>query len=1215
MSVLTNTQQLAVETRGNVLVVAGAGTGKTSTLVKRCVDRIVNEDASLDRILMVTFTDAAAAEMRHRIGEELAKAASLGTSRHIEEQLALIDSAQISTLSSFCLELVREHFHELEIDPQAIVLDDERLAPLIEETLDTLFDEFYTKNDERSRAVQSLVRQYGNGSDFTIRKLVLKIHRYTQSLARPRQWFDEQIGTFDEPGPLKWRAWLRDGIREWRALWFPALEAVAPDVPAIATCARALWELDDDPPLEKFFSALEGICRADADNKLWNRKKTALRPKFATFFKEAAFLIGLQPHGESDSLAYEWNCVRNHMLALLDLACEFGKRFATAKRESGGLDFADIEQLALKLLTADSRKTTPVAEAIRSRFDHVFVDEYQDINEAQDWIIQAVSRNEKSQSRTSGTDIGGNRFLVGDVKQSIYRFRLAQPRIFAEYDARWNNSVAGSRIPLSENFRSREAILNFINPLFAALMRRSIGGLDYPEDARLAFGNRREREHFTAERDGGLCRVELHLIAKTGDNAGNNAGDDGGTSELLDLEAVEREARLIANRLRELCDSRLIVRERTGEEHPVEYRDMVVLMRSPSDRIEAFAKQFHKLGVPLRAARAGFYQAAEVSDLLCLLRLLDNPLQDIPLLAVLRSPLVALSAEELVEVRCAGIEGGWWAALNRFRARGTTQAAVEASRDFSALSAWSKVDAFVAQFERWRELMPHGSVSQILETVLAETHYESLLAGDSRGPERLANVRRFVDLARDYDPLRRQGFYRFLRFIDAQRAADVDREPAPVQAGNAVQLMSIHRSKGLEFPVVVLANLGGTFNEQGLNEAILISEQFGLCPKVCPPERHVIYPSLPHWLARRTERRELLGEEMRLFYVALTRAKEMLILTGTAPRKDLVAPWKRATRRTIGDVEILNTHSYLGWLSLWLPQITSDAHWANDREGSCALLRWKLYDANDDCLLANAAIAGELPAPDETSGVSTALARLEKPYNWAAATMQVAKSSVSVLRHGEEDEDAQPMFFRRDWSKRSISSSKLSARDIGTAHHRFQQFVAFDKVTTLEDLYAEAQRMTGARLIDSMQAETLRLDQLHRFWISDAGRQIQKHAGNVRRELEFTARLTPRELADLGFGRSEIDDDFIVIQGVADLVVLLPDEIWLLDFKTDDITESEADQRAAFHARQLSVYARALEGIYGKKVTRCWLHFFAIERTMDVSFLPKILNAGRPERV
>lgn len=1237
MKTPTEAQKLAVTTLGNVLVVAGAGTGKTSTLVQRCVDRIVRERASLEHILMVTFTEAAAAEMRHRIGEALEKARrelpdgapvsdparpsrvelagsetglpAGGTNAHLEEQLALLDTAWISTLSSFCLELVREHFHELHLDPQLVVLDEDRLAPLIDETLDAIFNEAYgAGNEERATAVRALVRHYGNGSDFAIRKLVLKIHRYTQTLAAPRQWFESQESIFQSPGPSRWREWLADGFADWRALWLPEVEALAGEVAALSACAGALRALPENPSLEQWFAALAAIRAADGDTKLWQRKKSALRPKLAGFFKEAEFLAELVASGGTDPLFEDWVCVRGHMLTLLELVRDFSARFSAAKRELGGLDFADIEQLALQLLTGDG-ELTPVAAAVRAQFEHVFVDEYQDINAAQDAILRAVSRTmdsaeHETQNPKPETN-SGNRFLVGDVKQSIYRFRLAQPKIFTDYDERWSESEEGRRIPLSENFRSREAILNFVNPLFEALMRRSIGGLDYPKDARLVFGDRENRAAFTAGRDGGLRRVELHLIAKSGES--DDGGENGETSELLDLEAVEREARLIARRLRELRDSKLVIHEKGGVERQVEYRDMVVLMRSAKDRTEAFAKQFHQFGVPLRAARAGFYDAPEVSDLLGLLQLLDNPLQDLPLLAVLHSPLVALSPEELVEVHEAWTKDGWWPALQRFRARGPSRAADADESAETPASAWRKVDLFLTQFERWRELMLHCPVSQVLEMVLTETHYESLLAADERGAERLANARRFIELARDYDPLRRQGLYRFLRFIEAQRVAEVDREPAPAPADNAVQLMSIHRSKGLEFPVVVLANLGGTFNEQHLNESILLSEEFGLCPKVCPADRQVIYPSLPHWLAKRTERRELLGEEMRLLYVALTRARDVLILAGTTRSRS--AAWSAAQPGPVRDAEILKSRSYLDWFQLWLPRVTATGDWTGDHAGTNSLLRWQLYAADDELLRtpqSTEAFASHAPTEFDAPAL---LASLERPYPFLAATKQAAKSSVSALRRGMEDDDALPLFFTRERTEHASEPGRLSAREIGTAHHRFQQFVSLAAVQTEGQLRAESERLKRAGLLTEEQTGALNFTGLHTFWNSDEGRLVQQHAVNVRREFEFTARFTPAELAALGLGGAD-GDEFIVMQGVADLVVFLPDELWLLDFKTDVLRPDELERRARHHAPQLALYARALSGIHGKPVTRQWLHFFALGRTVDVLALAK--SAKKP---
>ena len=974
MSTFTPAQAAAIAARGNVLVIAGAGTGKTRTLIERCL-QLLRDGAALDQMLLVTFTEAAAAELRARLRkaleEELKAATSLrapdprasvldcggppplsdahDAQEHqrtdalqklaerptmpmetapsanpsaseptapfpiphslspspadlLAEHLALLDTAQISTLHSFCLRLVREHFHHLAIDPQLVILDERQTRPLARACLTDLLAEHYAGRHPHSSAVQQLLRRAGRGSDEPLRALVWQLHRYTQTLPDPDAWCAAQLAAFRDPAPAQWQTWLHEALADWRAEWLPAL-AAAPAVPALKQAAAALQDLAELRPTQAStaaHTALSALLAADATDN-WKRKKTELRPPFAKLFDEAAFFHALlapsssshslspipHPPSPSSALTEDWEWSRHEMAALIQLTRQSTENFSEAKRQLGGVDFADLEQFALRLLRDE---TTGVARQCRARFTHVCVDEYQDINAAQDAILRAVS----------GTGAAANRFLVGDLKQSIYRFRLANPRIFASYAKAWRSPVgrdsvephlerseaSAASIPgrdtlrqdtrstcaspvgqcgsteshptaeviaLAENFRSREAILDFVNPLFRALMRESIGGVAYDADAELKFGNPAGRAALRSPVPAASSHVELHLLT-------NDATEDeptDATTDLLDLLAVEREARCVALRLHALHASGHEIRDdATKPPRPVEWRDMVVLMRSPGSRVESFAQEFHRIGVPLHAARGGFYEALEVSDLLNLLRLLDNPLQDLPLLAVLRSPLVAMSLEDLVALRASSDERLFWDALVKAARTPTSAAARGDGADTNAAalpphpsplppgegaspdaprslgapgsepaiavgppnsepasptpplsnilplpagegrgegersqppsapstptaaplftshsSPLTKAFSFLARFTAWRELLRLSSLTQCLERVLAETHYESLLLAEPRGAERVANVRRLLDLARQFDPYQRQGLHRFLQFIAAQEEA------------------------------------------------------------------------------------------------------------------------------------------------------------------------------------------------------------------------------------------------------------------------------------------------------------------------------------------------------------------------------------------------------------------------------------------------------------
>jgi len=952
MSDFSPQQQTAIQGKGNLLVVAGAGTGKTRTLVGRCLRLIVEERVSLENILMVTFTEAAAAEMRGRLRDELRRLqSSQPDDEHLAQQLALLDTARISTLHSFCLQLTREHFHELGLDPQFSVLDEQQTRPIQREALDELLEVHYSGTDAGSRVVQELIRAIGRGSDYRIRQLILKLHAYAQSLPDPQRWLDEQRQRFEQTEPVEWRTLLPEAIAEWRDEWKAEMEAFADQAPAVELCFDALEALSAKPTLAEAAEVLRTVLQANADDANWPRgTKGRVRDPLKEFFSGAEFLASLLPDDQgNDPLAQDWEWSRKHMVALLQLTREFAEDFTVRKRELGGVDFADLEQCALRLLREPGRGAlTTTALGWRERLDHIFVDEYQDINAAQDAILTALGR-----------EGAGNRFMVGDVKQSIYRFRLANPKIFQRYSQAWAAKRGGrNAISLTENFRSRAALLDFVNPLFAALMRAEIGGVDYEP---LQFGAIAKRTALVTK-DGDPPCVESHLIARAKEQPETDEVEDEAVAA-PDLLAVEREARLIAGRLRELKEQgQQIWDDKQRAFRPVEWRDMAVLMRSPKGGAEAFAMEFSKAGVPLTAARDGFFASLEVSDLLNLLKLLDNPLQDVPLLAVLRSPLVGMSLDELAEVRASIPAKPFWTAMARWREEMSRMAScvkpgsdrvetLDATRNTQHASSetFSKVDLFFRQFERWRGIVRQTSLSQCLETALTETHYEAFLLAGERGVERAANVRQLLDLTRQFDPYQRQGLYRFLRFAEAQEDEDLDLQPPSPPSENAVKLLSIHRSKGLEFPIVVLAGLGTKFNEQDLYGPVLLHETLGLCPKITPPGADQSYPGLTHWLARRAERCELRGEELRLFYVALTRARDALFLVGTTHQTADMARWECATAAPVSTNEVADARSHLDWLRTWLPRATAKGDWRNECRGENKLLRWQIHDQNDEC--------------------------------------------------------------------------------------------------------------------------------------------------------------------------------------------------------------------------------------------------------------------------
>ena len=606
--------------------------------------------------------------------------------------------------------------------------------------------------------------------------------------------------------------------------------------------------------------------------------------------------------------------------------------------------------------------------------------------------------------------------------------------------------------------------------------------------------------------------------------------------------------------------------------------------------------------------------------MLSLLQLLDNPLQDIPCIAVLRSPLVGLSLDELGEIRLAAKDVHFWTALNRARNAecGMRSETVE------------KIGKFLERFGRWRHGARQLPLSGCLEDVLAETHFAEWLQSRTRGAQRQANVERFLNLARRFDQFQRQGLFRFLKFIEAQREAGVEPDVAGSADENAVRLMSIHQSKGLEFPVVAVADLAKSFNIQDLRAEIILDEQFGLCPRVKPPHTGRRYPSLPHWLSQRREHRELWGEELRLLYVAVTRARDTLILSGTVTENKWQTLWTKPGAVT--PREILAAKCCADWLGLWFAQQAKGEN-ANATKGNLPHLRWRIAggaEFDKDSIRRSRGDEAQIKDPLETPCVVSCKNTIELDdamaerlrdvltweYPFTAATKQAAKSSVTALRRAadELDDEANRMFAPRQFARparrgsltrtphSTLCTPKLSAAETGSAHHKFLQHLALESANDIAALKAEAARLERERILTADERTALDLEAIGAFWGSPPGKKIRAQAANVRRELAFTAKFSPQELAEITGTKPEagLENEFIVVQGVADLVVLLPKEIWLVDFKTDDIRAGELPAKTKIYAPQLKLYAHALARIYSRPATNRWLHFLSQKRSMPV---------------
>ena len=891
------------------------------------------EPIDIDRLLVVTFTDAAAAEMRDRIAKALEQELEkTPESDRLARQLALVNKADISTIHSFCHRIIRQYFYRLDIDPTFRGMDDVENQLLQLEVIDSLFESYYDDSDFGEEFMDLVDRYGGRRGDESVKNLVLRVHNLSRSRPDPDRWLSGLISMFSISDDahindlvwtglaLKWMA--REVSIAYRSL-SQALEiAGAPCGPEryvevleeeFHACSRVLeacedgnWE-DLESLLNAFeFQTLPRVKSGTCDDTLKNRaqdlrngaKKTLRTLKGECFSRPSHYLV--------DDIRNIAPCMKTFITAVKG----FDQAYAAVKRERNLVDFGDMEHLCLRVLREWDESggrwvKSDVAKELSNRYCEVLVDEYQDINPVQNEILRLISSER-------------NNFMVGDVKQSIYRFRLAEPRLFMEKHKTFpkgDTESVNRRIDLSKNFRSRRTIVDSVNFIFRQVFSQGVSEIDYDADAELVHGANypsHDTELFSGDCDD--PPTEVYLIGR--DLVEDMESDV--VEGIEDLESLEVEARLIARRISEMVRG---TSERPGPEfqvwdkeskayRPVSYRDIVVLMRTTRGRANLLLEAFRQADVPAYAELGtGYFEATEVEVMLSLLKIIDNPRQDIPLASVLCSPIGGFSYDELAQIRLCSRDGGFYEALE-----------VVSSHCESAELA-CKADRFLERLESWRTVARRVPLSAMVWQLYRDTKYLDYVGGMPGGVQRQANLRAFHERARQFDRFSRQGLVRFLRFIDKLREAEGDLGTARAlgEAEDVVRIMSVHKSKGLEFPVVFIPDMGKQFNLTDLRDDILLHSEVGLGPMFCDPVKRIKYPTLAYHATKEVKLRETFSEEMRILYVAMTRARERLVMVGSA--QDLgrqASRWCNSVSETgwgLPEEVLYAAGSYLDWVA------------------------------------------------------------------------------------------------------------------------------------------------------------------------------------------------------------------------------------------------------------------------------------------------------------
>jgi ATP-dependent helicase/nuclease subunit A len=1180
---LTPQQQAVVENRGgSLLVSAAAGSGKTKVLVERLFRYVTEEHCNVDDFLIITYTKAAAAELRSKIASELSKRlAETPGDQHLKRQLLRVYQADIKTVDAFCTALLRENTHLLAregdryaLTPDFRVLDDGDAALVRQWVLNRTLERFYDGLDEGRK---QLADTLGAGrDDSALAELVLELHEKLQSHAYPDRWLAENRdmwraldGDFD--GTIYAKE-LLTMVRRKAGHWASLLAQAAERTEGVLSSGFG----------EKFLVAAQGfLWLSKAEN--WASACQAVEeiqfPKLNTprGRKDEPEVVALKKIWEGckadwkklesllditgEEAMEDLRAVAPAMLALLNLTAEFAESYRVEKLRLNAADFSDQEHLALLLLVGEDGAPTELGTQVSARYVEVLVDEYQDTNEVQNAIFRAVSKK------------GQNIFTVGDVKQSIYRFRLADPTIFlGKYNRfkSWEEAEDGEerKILLSKNFRSRREILDAANFVFENILSVEMGEMAYGDDEALHFG----ADYYPERHD---CDTEFHLISARQKSAENDRP----------VKKLTAEARFVAARIRELLDQGYPVTDGDGQLRPCRPEDFVILMRSPGSRTAAFAEALAERDVPCSFEESGdFFHTMEISVMTALLELVDNPRQDVPLISVLRSPLFGFTPNRLAEIRGKTPNGDFYDAV--------------------AADEGEDCVSFLETLNGLRLAARDMSVHRLIWHIYNKLNVLGVFGAMDQGAERRENLIAFSRHGENFESGGYRGLFAFVTQL--RRLLDSDQAPVTKAAAavNGVRLMSIHKSKGLEFPIVILADLDHAFSRQDFDTPVLVHPQMGLGPRRVDLKRKIKYPTLAREAIEEKLRRENLAEEQRVLYVAMTRPKEKLILVDSmyhaegrlqklaAVASCPVLPETVAGCKTFGDWLLLPLlcRPEAAPLRAFAGAEVEQLYTAEDSP-------WQvfLHDSEDyRDRPGRPGMTEELEAVEEGTFDPELL---EFAYPYQRETGLPAKVTATQLKGRTLDqeiaENAAHTPYLRPLTQPKFRQERqgLTPAERGTATHLVLQYLDFAG----GDVTAQVEALRQKDLLTAEQAAAVETQALERFLASPLASDIRQ-GRNVLREYRFTLLMDARE-----YDPRAAEGDAILLQGVVDCCFETDEGLTVVDFKTDHVrTEEDVAQRADHYRTQLEAYSRALERVLEKKVVRRTLYFLTPGAAVEV---------------
>lgn len=1190
----TTEQQQVIDLRGrNILVSAAAGSGKTAVLVERIITMLtdVANPVSVDRLLIVTFTEAAAAEMKDRIRIAIEKRIEeCPDSEHLKQQATLIHHAQITTIHSFCLSVIRDYFHVINLDPGFRIGEEGELKLLRRDVLEEMLEERYAAGEAE---YLDFIMAYGGGrDDKKIEDLILKIYEFSRSYPDASGWLNSCVEAYradsaEELEKSEYMMIIKENVRRYLSDCVELLRQ------GLEVCAEADGPGAYEETLRLDMQMIEGFLEIQTYGEMnrtmghvkWTRLATnrdknvaeekvshvkAIREEVKTLVKDMSSQYFYQ---DMEGVLADIRLCRPQVNVLVGLVKEFARRFEEKKREKEIIDFSDMEQYALRILTEREEGMfvpSATAKEYQQQFQEIMIDEYQDSNLIQETILTSISTVSEGKY---------NIFMVGDVKQSIYRFRLSRPELFMEkFDTYSTTDSETQRIDLHKNFRSRQEVLDSANYIFRQIMTRELGGVAYDEKAALHVG--------TSYPPYGEAQTEVLVINS---DEGTDVGVEDGT---------ELEARTIAGRIRQLMRSHQVVEKGTGEFRPVKYSDIVILTRSIKGFADVFTEVLNKEGIPTYAGtKEGYFATQEIGVLLDYLRVLNNWQQDIPLAAVLRSPFGKLTEEELALIKSAYKDQAFYRAVFFYRKEGENERVRE------------KLEHCLSQIEKFRVYVTYMPMHELLRRILDDTGYGDFVAAMPGGSQRQANIEMLKERAKTFESTSYKGLFHFVRYMEQLQKYDVDYGEASLndEQSDTVRVMTIHKSKGLEFPIVFVAGMGKRFNMQDARSSAVLHARLGVGLDAVDLERRTKSPSIVKKVIQKEEALDSLGEELRVLYVALTRAKEKLIITGTISnlekKMESLEMVRTREKEELSFGRLSKAVTYWDWILPSLVRVTKDVPIKRHILHIEDIVREEVMEETASRMKKSVLENWDIESVYEPKVREMLEEQFSYCYPYESRRFQKVKYTVSELKkrahlleiagRGEAETEFGEMSYEEPEVVPLIpkflqEEEELSGASRGTAYHRLLELLDFTTDYTEESLARTVQELVQSGKMSQEMGDCIRISDILRFLENPAGIRMKTcaRAGRLYKEQPFV----------LGI---EEAGETVLVQGIIDVYFEEKDGLVVLDYKTDQIY-SPKELAEKYHA-QLDYYARALEKMTHKKVKEKVIYSFAQKREILVS--------------